>query len=61
MTKQAAILGVVNALLALLIAFGTDITQDQQVAITAAVNAVLIAGAAFFDPAVPFGKTNGNS
>lgn len=56
MTKTAAILGVVNAALALLLAFGVDVTQEQQAAITGGVNAALILAAALFDPNVPFGK-----
>lgn len=55
MTKTAAILGVVNAGLALLLAFGVDVSQDQQAAITGGVNAVLILLTAVFDPKVPFG------
>lgn len=58
MTKTAAILGVVNAILALLLAFGFNVTPEQQAAITGVVNAILILGAAIFDPRVPFGKTS---
>ena len=57
MTKTAAILTVVNAALALLLAFGVDVSQDQQAAITGIVNAVLLLGAVWFDPKVPFGNT----
>ena len=53
-TKTAAILGIVNAALALLLALGVNVTQDQQAAITGIVNALLIAGAAFLDPKVPY-------
>lgn len=60
MTKTAAILAVVNAALALLLAFGVDVTQEQQAAITGIVNAVLVLGAAFLDPKVPFGSTSGS-
>ena len=56
MTKTAAILGVVNAVLALLLAFGFDVTPEQQAAITGIVNALLVLGAALFDPQVPFGR-----
>lgn len=55
MTKTAAILGAVNAVLALALAFGFDITPEQQAAVTGIVNAVLILGAALLDPKVPFG------
>ena len=59
MTKTAAILTVVNAALALLLAFGVDVSQDQQAAITGIVNAVLLLGAVWFDQKVPFGSTPG--
>lgn len=55
-TKNAAILGVVNSILALLLAYGVDVSTDQQVAITGLVNAVLILVVAWRDPGVPFGK-----
>lgn len=55
MTKTAAILGAVNAALALLLAFGVNVTQEQSAAIIAGVNALLILVAAIKDPAVPFG------
>jgi hypothetical protein len=57
MTKTAALLGVINAGLALLLAFGVNVTQAQQAGITGAVNAVLVLVAAWRDPAVPFGRT----
>lgn len=50
--KNAAILGAVNALLALLLAFGIDISDGQQVAVVGAVNAVLVLIAAWNDPKV---------
>ena len=56
MSKSAAILGVVNAVLALLLAFGIEVSDAQQLAITGIVNAVLVAGAVLLDPAVPFGR-----
>lgn len=56
MTKSAAILGVVNSLLALLLAAGLNIDNELQVAIVGFVNALLILGVAFFDPKVPFGR-----
>lgn len=57
MTKSAAIVGAVNAVLALLLAFGVSVSDGQQLAIVGAVNAALILIAALRDPAVPFGKT----
>jgi hypothetical protein len=57
MTKTAAILGAINAVLALLLAFGFDVTSEQQAAITGIANALLVLGAALFDPKVPFGKS----
>ena len=55
MTKAAALLGAVNAALALLLAYGVDISEGQQVAITGAVNALIVLVTAWRDPAVPFG------
>lgn len=57
LTKTAAILGATNAVLALLLAFGFDITNEQQAAITGIANALLVLGAALLDPKVPFGAT----
>lgn len=57
MTKTAAILGAVNAVLALLLAFGVDVSSEQQAAITGIVNALLVLGAALLDPQVPFGRS----
>jgi hypothetical protein len=57
MTKSAAIVAFVNAALALAYAFGWNVSAEQQVAIVAAVNAVLVLIAAWRDPAVPFGTT----
>lgn len=56
MTKSAALLGVVNSVLALVLAAGVDISTELQVAITGLVNAVLIAVVAWRDPSVPFGN-----
>lgn len=50
--KNAAIIGVVNAALALLLAFGVDISDGQQVAVVGAVNALLVLIAAWRDPSV---------
>lgn len=58
MTKAAAILGAVNAALVLLVAFGVNVSDAQQVAIVAGVNAVLVLFAALLDPRIPFGKTD---
>lgn len=58
MTKTAAILAAVNALLALLLAFGVDLSDAQQVALVGGVNAALVLVHAWLDPAVTsFGKT----
>jgi uncharacterized membrane protein len=56
MSKSAAIVAAVNALLALGYAFGWDVSPEQQAAIVAAVNALLVLVAAWRDPAVPFGN-----
>jgi hypothetical protein len=50
--KSAAILGVVNSALALLLAFGVSVSDAQQVAIVGIVNAVLVLVAAWRDPSV---------
>lgn len=50
--KNAAILGAVNAALALLLAFGIDISDNQNVAVVGAVNALLVLIAAWRDPSV---------
>lgn len=55
--KNAAILGAVNAALALLLAFGVDLSDAQQVAVVGGVNALLILIAAWRDPSVPVGPT----
>lgn len=52
-TKNAAILGAVNAALALLLAFGVDISDAQNVAVVGGVNALLVLVAAWRDPSVP--------
>lgn len=54
MTKTVAIVGAVNSALALLIAFGVDISSEQAAAIVAVVNALAVAVAAYFDPKVPW-------
>lgn len=50
--KNAAIIGAVNAALALLLAFGVSISDGQQVALVGAVNALLVLLAAWRDPNV---------
>lgn len=50
--KNAAILGAVNSALALLLAFGVDISDNQNIAVVGAVNAVLVLIAAWRDPGV---------
>jgi hypothetical protein len=50
--KSAAVIGAVNAVLALLLAFGIDVSEGQQVAIVGAVNAALVLVAAWRDPSV---------
>lgn len=55
--RTAAILGFVNAALALLLAFGVNVTDAQQAAIVGGVNAVLVLWAAWKDPQVPLGST----
>jgi uncharacterized membrane protein len=54
-TKSAAIVAIVNSALALLLAFGVSLSDDQQLAIIGAVNAALVLIAAWHDPKVPFG------
>lgn len=54
MTKSAAILALVNSAMFLLLAFGVEISDSQQLAITGIVNAAMVVVAAFFDPKVPF-------
>lgn len=49
MKFTAAILGLVNTLLALLLAFGIEITQDQSTAIVAFVNALIVVAAFGYD------------
>jgi hypothetical protein len=56
MTKSAAIVGAVNAVLACLVLLGVfDLSGDQLAGISVAVNAVLVLVAAFLDPKIPFG------
>lgn len=58
MSKQAATVALVNAVLALAIAFGVDVSEAAQAAIVTAVNAVFIAVWAWLDPSVPYiGRT----
>jgi hypothetical protein len=47
-----AVVGLVNAVLALLLAFGVSITQGQTAAIVTVVNALLIVGAVVYDQLV---------
>lgn len=59
-TKTAALVGVVNSAIALLVAFGIDVTAEQSAAIIAVANALMLAAAAYLDPEVPwFGITEG--
>jgi hypothetical protein len=51
--KSAALIGAVNAALALLLAFGVEVSDAQQVAIVGGVNAVLVLISAWRDPQVP--------
>lgn len=53
-TKTAAIMGAVNAILAAVIAFGVTLSEAQTTAIVTLANAALLLGAAFLDPKVPF-------
>lgn len=55
--RTAAVLGLVNAALALLLAFGVQVSDAQQAAIVGGVNAVLVAWAAYRDPSVPVGPS----
>ena len=55
MTKSASIIGFVNSVMFLGLAFGIDISDVQQAAVTGIVNAGLILGAVLLDPKVPFG------
>ncbi len=55
-TKAAAIIGLTNAILACVIAFGITVTQAQQAGITGLVNAVLVCGFALWDPKIPWGR-----
>ena len=50
------IVGAVNAVIGLLIAFNVALDSSQQAAIVAVVNALLAVAAAFLDPKVPIGK-----
>lgn len=50
--KNAAIIGAVNAALALLLAFGVELSDLQTAAVVGAVNAVLVLIAAWRDPKV---------
>lgn len=49
MTLTAAIMAVVNGILAVLLAWGVDLTTDQQTSVTVLVNAVLVLGALVYD------------
>lgn len=50
--KNAAVIGFVNAALALLLAFGISISDAQQFAVVGVVNALLVLVAAWRDPSV---------
>lgn len=55
MTKTAAIVGAVNAVLSALVLLGLlDLTTDQLAGIGIAVNAVVVALASVFDPQIPW-------
>lgn len=56
MTKNAAIITAINALGALGLAFGLDVSGEQIAAIGTAVNAVLLLVTALLDPKIPFGR-----
>lgn len=56
MTKTAAIMGLVNAVLYALLAFGVALSDGQQLAITGLANALLVLAAVLLDPKVPFGR-----
>lgn len=56
MTKTAATVAAVNAIIAVASLTVLSLSEDQLAAIYVAVNAVAVAVAAWFDPAVPFGK-----
>jgi uncharacterized membrane protein len=61
MTKLAAnstiVIALVLAVIALLTAFGVDISQDQQEALIGVVAAVLALVGLWFHPSVPVGNT----
>lgn len=48
-TISAAVLGLVNAALQVVVAFGVNLTDNQNAAITALVNAVLIVSALVYE------------
>lgn len=54
--RSAALIGAVNAGLALLLAFGVNVSDAQQAAIVGGVNALLVLIAAWRDPSVPVGN-----
>lgn len=54
MTKIAAIVAVVNSVLALAIAFGVEITAEQAALVVAVANAGVVAVAAYLDPEIPW-------
>ena len=56
MTKSASIVGFVNSVMFLGLAFGVDISDVQQAAVTGIVNAGLVLGAVLLDPKIPFGN-----
>lgn len=56
MTKTAAILALLNSVMFALLAWGVEISDGQQAAVTGFANALLVFVAAMLDPKVPFGK-----
>lgn len=58
LANTTIITGAATALLALLIAFGVDITPDQHTAILGAVGAFLAIIGALAHPGIPIGNTN---
>ena len=61
--KLVALLGVLvgglASLFELLVAFGINVTPDQQTAIAAVAGVALVAVSGWFHPALPVGKTDG--
>ncbi len=63
MSKLAAnstiLIGLVTAVIAFLVAFGVDVSQDQQEAILGLVAAGILVLGIYFHPAIPVGETGG--